>query len=260
MATMSDKELATALDRAVAIINPILDALASSDPLGIKASTFDDDSEDRSRLDKLRHIVAHGFDVADWPGTHGWSELSLKDRAKWWVNRIGALNTIAVSYPGVFGAWAKALPLTSALGYANQAIVLVAIAREYGVTDRNDQVRLLASVLSDRELSSDAASNTDPFDDTSSGKKRRGWSVIGGLWEVAQILRKVNDELDRRPGPPKLLGMLGYIPVVGAPVTYVGERVALCHAATDASKWIKNHPEAITVSRQQPDGSPRPHA
>ena len=93
---MSDKELATALDRAVAIINPILDALASSDPLGIKASTFDDDSEDRSRLDKLRHVVAHGFDVADWPGTHGWSELSLKDRAKWWVNRIGALNTLSL--------------------------------------------------------------------------------------------------------------------------------------------------------------------
>ena len=260
MATMSEKELATALDRAIGIINPILDALASSDPLGIKASTFDDDPQDRSRLDKLRHVVAHGLDIADWPGTRGWSELSIKERAKWWVKRVGSLNNVAVSYPGVFGAWAKALPLSSALGYANQAIVLTAVAREYGVTERNDQVRLLASVLSGRELSSDAASNTDPFDDTSSGRKRRGWSLISGLWEVAQILRKANDELDRRPGPPKLLGMLSYIPVVGAPITYVGESFALRRAVSDASTWIKDHPETITVSRQQPDGTPRPHA
>ncbi len=257
---MSDTELATALNRAIGIINPILDALATSDPLGIKASTFDDEPQERSRIDKLRHVVAHGLDVADWPGTHGWSELSLEQRAKWWVNRIGALNTVAVSYPGVFGAWAKALPLTSALGYANQAIVLTAVAREYGVTDRNDQVRLLASVLSDRELSADAAADTDPFADESSGKKRRGWSVISGLWEVAQILRKLNDELDRRPGPPKLLGMLSYIPVVGAPITYVGERFALRRAVADTTKWIKNHPDAISVSQQQPDGSRRPHA
>ncbi|MCM3895763.1 MULTISPECIES: hypothetical protein [Gordonia] len=260
MATMSEKELATALDRAIGIINPILDALASSDPLGIKASTFDDDPQDRSRLDKLRHVVAHGLDIADWPGTRGWSELSIKERAKWWVKRVGSLNNVAVSYPGVFGAWAKALPLSSALGYANQAIVLTAVAREYGVTERNDQVRLLASVLSGRELSSDAASNTDPFDDTSSGRKRRGWSLISGLWEVAQILRKANDELDRRPGPPKLLGMLSYIPVVGAPITYVGESFALRRAVSDASTWIKDHPESITVSQQQPDGTPRPHA
>lgn len=257
---MSDTELATALNRAIGIINPILDALATSDPLGIKASTFDDEPQERSRIDKLRHVVAHGLDVADWPGTHGWSELSLEQRAKWWVNRIGALNTVAVSYPGVFGAWAKALPLTSALGYANQAIVLTAVAREYGVTNRNDQVRLLASVLSDRELSADAAADTDPFADESSGKKRRGWSVISGLWEVAQILRKLNDELDRRPGPPKLLGMLSYIPVVGAPITYVGERFALRRAVADTTKWIKNHPDAISVSQQQPDGSRRPHA
>ena len=257
---MSDTELATALNRAIGIINPILDALATSDPLGIKASTFDDEPQERSRIDKLRHVVAHGLDVADWPGTHGWSELSLEQRAKWWVNRIGALNTVAVSYPGVFGAWAKALPLTSALGYANQAIVLTAVAREYGVTDRNDQVHLLASVLSDRELSADAAADTDPFADESSGKKRRGWSVISGLWEVAQILRKLNDELDRRPGPPKLLGMLSYIPVVGAPITYVGERFALRRAVADTTKWIKNHPDAISVSQQQPDGSRRPHA
>ena len=55
----------------------------------------------------------------------------MTERAQWWVNRVGSINTIGVAFPNVFGVWAQRLPVTTVLGFVNQAMVLVAVAREY---------------------------------------------------------------------------------------------------------------------------------
>lgn len=258
VAQMTDEQLAVALDRAIAIIDPVIDVLADADPLGLKAHTFHDDVG-HSRLERAQHLLAEGLDVADWPGTKGWAELSMNDRASWWINRIGALNTVAVAYPGMFGAWAKALPLALTLGFANQAMVLIAIAREYGVTDRTDQIRLLAAVLSNRDLDATTA-DAQAATALPTQPLKRAWAIFVAPWKIAQILRRVNDELGNRPKPARPFSLLGYIPVVGAPALYVGERLALCDAVKAGRTWISLHPEAISVSRP-PDGSvPDPHA
>ena len=150
---------------------------------------------------------------------------------------------MAVAYPGVFGGWTRRLPLASVLGFANQAIVLIAIAREYGVTDRRHQVQLLASVLCNRDMSGAMLDDADDHADT---EQHHSATLIGAIWDIATVLRGLSDEFDRRPQPVLPLRMLAYIPVVGAPVTYVGERLALSQATRRGRKWIADHPAAIS--------------
>ncbi|GAC68686.1 hypothetical protein [Gordonia soli] len=249
MAKVSDSQIVSILDNAVAGINPVLDALSERDPLGLKGHTFRDKSDDEndSTVEHGVHLLSDAINVTDWPGTKGWSERSTADRADWWVTRIGTVNTAAVAYPGLFGAWAKRLPITSVLGFANQAMVLIAVAREYGVTDRARQVELLASVLCDRNLTADdvgATADVTLADDPKDRKK----SLIRAVWDTAQTLRGLSDEFDRRPQPAAPFRLLSYIPVVGAPVTYVGERLALSKAAKEGRRWISAHPDAVSAS------------
>ncbi|MDL9938279.1 hypothetical protein QSJ18_16115 [Gordonia sp. ABSL1-1] len=244
MAQLSDAKIATVLDNAVAGINPVLDALAERDPLGLKDHTFHEAADHTSRLERVQHRAAKVFNVTDWPGTEGWSKRSMHKRASWWVSRIGTVNTGAVAFPGVFGAWTKKLPVSSVLGFANQATVLVAIAREYGVTDRAAQVQLLAHVLCARDLDNPdvgAASGTAMPDEPKARKK----SMAAAVWETAKTLRAIGDELDRRPMPRLPFRMLGWIPLIGAPATYVGERFALGRAVKLARAWIVAHPGAV---------------
>ncbi|MEE4024304.1 hypothetical protein V1Y59_14555 [Gordonia sp. PKS22-38] len=250
MADVSDSHVAAVLERAVAGINPVLDALAERDPLGLKKHTFHDDPHPDSKVQQALHVLAQGVDATDWPGTQGWTKRSMNSRADWWISRIGTVNTVAVAYPGVFGGWTRRLPLASVLGFANQAIVLVAIAREYGVTDRSAQVRLLASVLCGRDI--DRSTITDDSDPAESGPLPTdgdGKTLIGAIWDVAKILRGLTNEFERRPQPILPLRMLAYIPVVGAPVTYVGERLALSQAARHGRQWIAEHPDAVSPRR-----------
>ncbi|MXP22857.1 hypothetical protein GIY30_16060 [Gordonia sp. HNM0687] len=243
MAKMSDEQVAAVLDRAVAGINPVLEALAQRDPLGLKRHTFHEDEHTDSRLQRVLHLLAQGLDVTDWPGTLGWTQRSMNSRADWWISRIGTINTVAVAYPGVFGGWTRRLPLASLLGFANQAIVLVAIAREYGVTDRGHQVQLLASVLCGRDV---PAAVVDGDAEDLEPDQREGTTLIGAIWDIAKIMRGLSDEFDRRPQPLLPLRMLAYIPVVGAPVTYIGERLALSQATRRGRRWIADHPAAVS--------------
>lgn len=254
---MTSEQLVQALNGAISLINPLLDLLAERDPLRLKEHTFDDG--EHSGLEAVQHKLAKALDVADWPGTKGWSELSMEQRANWWTTRLGTVNTVALAYPGVLGAWAKALPIATPLGFANQATVLIAIAREYGLTDRAWQTRLLASVLCGRDLPD--ASLTAPM--PSAGPEipaPRRRSAFRLLWDVGQILRKVDSEMSHRPQPPRPFSTLSWIPLLGAPSLYIGERLALRRAVKAGREWITQHPEAINVSRQPRDGSPHRQA
>ncbi|GAA3724756.1 hypothetical protein [Gordonia hankookensis] len=245
MAEMSDAQVAGVLDRAVAGINPVLDTLADRDPLGLKRHTFHDDRHPDSTVQRALHLLADALDVTDWPGTKGWSQRSMNSRADWWISRIGAVNNIAVAYPGVFGAWTRRLPLSSTMGFANQAMVLVAVAREYGVTERSRQVELLAAVLCGRTVDR-TESDTGERPPLPTEPVQRRHTLVGTVWETAKVLRGLTCEMERRPGSPGPLRLLTYIPIIGAPASYIGERFALARATRQARKWIADHSEAIT--------------
>jgi hypothetical protein len=121
--TIADSDVEDALGRAVAVINPLLDVLWGTDPFGLK------------RQDPP-NAISWALNAADIPGTLAWDELSVDERIDWWVWRVGALNTVAVAFPGVLGVIGRRLPIQDLLGFASQAIVLCAVARELGVTDR----------------------------------------------------------------------------------------------------------------------------
>ena len=174
---LSDADVADALSRAVAVINPLLNVLSQADPIGLRRRTHRlltpprglvglvrrlrvghrraEAGRSPSTADRALNAGAHLMNAADLPGTAAWERLSRDERIHWWVHRVGALNTVLVATPGAFGVLARVLPVSELAGFINHAIVLCAVAREYGVTDRREQVRLLAAVLCGRQLSAD---------------------------------------------------------------------------------------------------------
>jgi hypothetical protein len=52
--------------------------------------------------------------------------MDLDHRVNWWVKRVGAVDTIAVAFPGAFGFVADRLAVQDVLGFVNQSIVLCA--------------------------------------------------------------------------------------------------------------------------------------
>ena len=254
--TLRDDQLIDVLNQTVAIIDPVLDVLATADPLELKARTHDESAPSDSICDKASGAAAWTLDAADWPGTAGWSELSMNDRADWWVSRVGGVTTTAVAFPGLFGVWARAIPLGHYLGYASQALVLRAVAREYGVTTRASGIALLAQILFGRDVSAtlnglDPAVGEPDLDEDVAAEVTSGrTSLLSALWRVGRTLYELSKSLDSRPAMPKLLRWGSMLPVVGGPVTYLGERVALQRAVAQARKWIVAHPAAVEPSKR----------
>lgn len=138
------------------------------------------------------------------------------------MQRVGAVNTVFVAFPGIFGALAARLPVQDLLGFSNQAIVLVAIARELGIDDHREQVRLLAKVLCNRTLGDEALVGADD----QAPETPRNWSPFAlarTLWHLAGILRAIGDELEKRPQPKPIFRYLGMLPAVGSVAGYIGE-------------------------------------
>ena len=235
-ATISDARVACVLRNAVEVINPALDLLSGTDLLGLKERTHalgESDAAGAKVLDGLAWVL----DVAEVPGTKTWDDMKLDDRIDWWVGRVGALDTLVVAFPGAFGAVADRLPVQDFLGFANQAIVLCALARESGVTDRGAQVRLLGSVMCDRDL--DGVGPGSDVGNSSGAAEPR--SFAQSLWQVAGLLRAVDQELGRRPRPRSFFRYLGMLPAVGAVADYFGEYGALVRAAKEGRGWIARH-------------------
>lgn len=243
---IGDGRVVAVLDRAAWGVNPVLD-LASADPFGIKARTFLPPAADSTLVDRVLDAVAWLLDVAEVPGTAAWARAGDERRARWWVTRLGLLNTIVVAFPGVLGPVAKRLPLQDLLGFANQTLVLIAVARELGVTDRGAQVDLLASVLCRREIDARTLLAVDHSEQSSPA----GWrplAALGGLWATARVLRAIPDELHKRPQPGQPWRTLGRLPLVGALADYLGERDALVAAAVQGKRWIDGHTVRTAVA------------
>ncbi len=238
---MNDRTVVTALDRAVAIIDPVLDILAERDPVGLKARTFRKPTAEDTAIDTVLDTLAKTLNATDFPGTAAWLELDAEARSWWWVARIGALNTVAVAFPSVFGVLVNRLPLQDLLGFANQSMVLVAVARENGVTDRSAHVRMLASVLCGREVDLDGS---EP--DTSPTPRREcgPFALLHAMWDVASVLKDVSSELAKRPHSRGIYRVLSAIPLVGGVAGYVGERGALSRAAKQGLGWVHTNAES----------------
>lgn len=205
---LSDNDVADVLARAAALSGLILDVLAEFDPLGVR-----------------QHL-----EFLEVPGTEAWEAKDRTERVNWWIWRVGLLDTVAVAWPGALGALASRLPIQDLLGFASQTLILCAVAREYGLTDRKDQVRMLASVLCGREIPDPPLPDTDePWPD----------NIVQKLWHLAGILNAVGDELGKRPHPRQIFRYVGMLPVVGAVAAYLGEYGALHRAAKAGQKWIK---------------------
>jgi hypothetical protein len=198
-------------------------------------------------VDKALDALAWVLNTADVPGTQAWEEMTLDGRVNWWVRRVGALDTVLVAFPGVFGVVADRLPVQDVLGFANQAVVLCAVARECGVDDYGQQVRLLAAVMCDRDLGADAYSD-DPEPAPGAGSTPMDGTPLAflkPLWRVAGLLRAIGDELVKRPRPRRLFRYLGMLPAVGAVADYFGEYGALVRAAKSGRKWIERQPVSV---------------
>lgn len=233
-ATLADADVACVLHRAVAVINPALDLLWSTDPIGLKqrTRTVGGDGPD-GPLGTTLDAAAWVLNTLDVPGTEAWEKASLDDRIGWWVHRVGAVDNVLVAFPGVLGVVADRLPVQDALGFANQAIVLCAVAREMGVTERRRQVALLGAVMCDRDLSDDVGRAGPEVEPEAGGK-----SIAETLWHLAGVLRAIGDELERRPRPRALFRYLGVLPGVGAVADYLGEYGALVRAAKEGRRWL----------------------
>ena len=242
-ATLDDAEVASALERSVGLINPVLDVLAGIDLLGLKKRTHRLGASDDA-VDKALDVLAWVLNTADVPGTKAWDEKDLDARVDWWVRRVGALDTLLVAFPGVFGVIADRLPIQDLLGFSNQSIVLCAVAREHGMKDRDEQVRLLASVMCDRDLTALKAGADAGESDES---RPRDTTVVGRLWHLVGVARAASDELVKRNRPRAVFRYLGMLPGVGAVADYLGEYGALLRAAKEGQTWIAQHTAPATA-------------
>lgn len=239
-ATLADADVASALGVAVRLINPVVDALSRVDPLGLKGRSHHLGDRDGT-LDTALDAIAWLLNTADVPGTQAWEDMDLEARTNWWVRRVGALDTILVAFPGVFGVLADRLPIQDVLGFGNQAIVLCAVAREHGVVAYDQQVRLLAAVMCDRDLGAGDAhsdASTQPTSDSSKVADRPPVALAKALWHLAGVMRAIGDELVKRPRPIAIFRYLGMLPAVGAIADFLGEYGALMRAAREGTTWI----------------------
>jgi hypothetical protein len=244
-ATIDDADVACVLRRAVGLINPVLDLLASLDLLGLKKRTHALGSSQAATA-KVLDAAAWVLNAVDVPGTEAWDCMDRDERINWWVRRVGAVDTIVVAFPGAFGVIADRLPVQDLLGFTNQAIVLCAVARESGVTDRREQVRLLGAVMCDRDL--DVQDGQPDDDDTPEAPV--DWSPKGfgkALWQLAGLMRAISDELVKRPRPRRIFRYLGMLPAAGAVADYLGEYGALVRASKEGRLWIARHEVAVGV-------------
>jgi len=220
--TLTDADIEDALGRAVAVINPLLYVLWRTDPFGLK------------RQDPP-NAISWALNVADIPGTLAWDELSLDERISWWVWRVGALNTIVVAFPGVLGVIGRRLPIQDLLGFASQAIVLCAVARELGVTDYRHQVQMLGSVLCGRDLSAGVIEAHEPVRIPFTPK-----GIAKALWQLIGVFDAIGDELAKRPHPRAPFRYVAMLPAVGAVASYLGECGALSRAAKAGRRWVES--------------------
>lgn len=281
-AVLTDADVVDGLNRACAVIDPLLDLLSDADPIGLRRRSHRLLRAPRGIGDALRQVrvrlrrraagrspsVTHSalnagawlVNAADMPGTASWERMDRDARVHWWVHRVGALDNLVVASPGMFGWLNRVVPVGDLAGFINQAVVLCAVAREYGVTDRASQVRLLAEVLCGRTLPADFELTPDPEPQSAPESPPPGFKPLAAItesipvvatkaiWQLAGILRAIFDEVAKRPRPRNVYRWLSVLPGLGAVSNYLGERDALVRAAAAGQSWLAAHRDGLTAT------------
>ncbi len=248
---VSDRQLVVVLRPFVRACGPVLDAVRDSDPLRLKAR-----ARDAGTGGGVGRRIAATLTSLRMPGTAAWDAMGPDRRVNWWVNRFGRLAASVAAIPGLGGALADRLPVRDMIGLTAQGLVLCAIAREFGVTDTDARVRLLAAVLFKRDIDPALATGRTTAPDRAEedaevdhlietlGRPRRGRAMLspravgGTLWRLARSLWGLADELGKRPRGRWYHRLLGTLPLVGAFGDYLGERAGLRTARTRAIAWL----------------------
>ena len=260
---ITDAHVVSVLKIVVRGSGPVLDALTHTDPFNLKGRTHDERerlTEDEKRSlnlkDKVVRKAVDSYYDAEFPGTAAWDRMSVEERADWWVGRTGRFTTLVASVPGLAGAVSDRFPVQATLGSASQVLVLCAVARERGVTDQVEQVRLLAHVLTHRDVARELVEHTEerseselqadgvPAEEEERRKRSAVVRAAKAVWRYGKVMRSILGELDKRPQGRWYHRLVGYLPVVGAGADYLGERSALKRAVKAGETWIRKHPDA----------------
>lgn len=242
-----DSAVVAVLRPFVRATRPVLAGLRETDPFGLRARVaVEAGDDDRGVRDRVLDFLA----TVEVPGTAAWASMPPARRSRWWVRRVGRFTTLAAAVPGIGGALANRLPISSALGAAGQGLVLVAIAGEHGVTDEDEVIGMLGAVLFRRELvverpdaAADAAADARAAEltgDLAGPDSRPTLQRVGSaVWRLGRALFAVEDELDKHPHGNRFHSALGNLPVVGAVGKYLGEWSGLKRAAREAEQRLK---------------------
>ena len=193
-------------------------------------------------VDVLRRVDATLAPLAQRLGRP--PELPPAQRARWWAERVSRVAAGISAAPRFAGKLADLLPLQNTVGSAVQALVVLGVATEHGVTDPARRVALLARVLLDRDLPADRVQPLltrarGVYVDDAFGADRGG---IGGaarvLWRGARLLGRIDDALDARPKGKLRHRALAQLPVVGVAGGYAAEHEGLRRAATEADALL----------------------
>jgi len=259
--SVTNEHVVTVLRPFVRGTRPVLDALRESDPLGLRQRMLTGEAADEAERRLFGTVWGRMLKLvsaAKVPGTPAWAAMSTDQRGRWWIHRVGRFTALLAAVPGIGGALTDRLPVQDALGAAGQGLVLCAIAAEYGVRDEDDQIRLLASVLFQRDVDAALRAGRDGAGEASTeqrtaeltqeldqAQRKHGRftlrAIASTVWRLGRLLWGLDDELDRRPRGRWFHRMLGKLPMVGIAGDYLGERSALRRVAKAGCRWIEQH-------------------
>jgi hypothetical protein len=185
-------------------------------------------------------------------------QLPPAERAAWWAERVPRVAAGVSAAPRFAGKLADLLPLQNTVGSAVQAVVVLGVAGEHGLTDPADRVALLARVLLGRDLPADRvepllqrARGTYAEEAFGARDRRRGLrGNVRTLWRVARLLSRIDGALDERPKGKLRHRALANLPVVGVLGGYAAEREGLRRAAEQAGTALSG-PGLTTAPAQQ---------
>jgi hypothetical protein len=169
-------------------------------------------------------------------------QLPPAERAAWWADRASRVAAGVAAAPRLAGKLADLLPLQNTVGAAVQAVVVLGVAGEHGLTDPAARVALLARVLLGRDLTAQQvqpllqrARGTYAEEALGARAERRGLrGNVRTLWRIARLLGRIDDTLGERPRGKLRHRALSNLPVVGVLGGYAAEREGLRRAAARA--------------------------
>jgi hypothetical protein len=176
--------------------------------------------------------------------------LPAAERAEWWAHRAPVVAAGVSAAPRFAGKLADLLPLQNTVGTAVQALVVLGVASEHGVTAPPERISLLTRVLLDRQLTPEQVEPLlqrakGTYREEALGARQRRSGIRGNLrtmWRVARLLGRIDDALDVRPKGKRRHRFLAQFPVVGVAGGYAAEREGLRRAAAKATAVLEDRP------------------